>query len=361
MDFTITDEQKALSDAVRELVTRATPELTGDVPVGPQPHDAKVWQQLAEVGALGLPYSEEHGGFGASLVEAVLVAVELGRGRIQSAYADSILAGVLVEELGTDEQKSLIEAIASGESLVIPAINEPMREFSHDAHTVTATQAGDGWTLSGVKEPVRYAADATHVLVTAKAGDTTGVFVVEAPQATGDRLEFAATPATLLGTTADAAAAIDKAINVAIIVLAGESLGAMDAAVPMTAEYLNTRQQFGVPLATFQTLTHRAADMYVSLELARSSVLYGAMALSEDRSDATTASRVKVVVGQSGRHIGQEAIQLHGGIGVTAEYAVGHLTAAITAAEHTYGDTRHHLTRLSAGLRDTGVVEVLHA
>src|SRR5699024_6700537 len=113
--------------------------------------------------------------------------------------------------------------------------------------------------------------------------------------------------------------------------------------VSSTVEYLKTRKQFGVPLMTFQTLTQRAADMYVSLELARSTAFYGAMQLGEDPDDRDTASRLKVIVGQAGRHIGQEAIQLHGGIAMTAEYAVGHLTGRHTAIEHTFGDTRTHL------------------
>src|SRR5699024_9602909 len=144
-----------------------------------------------------------------------------------------------------------------------------------------------------------------------------------------------------------------------IITLAGEALGAMDQALSSTVDYLKTRKQFGVPLMTFQTLTQRAADMYVSLELARSTVLYGAMQLAEDPDDRGTASRVKVIVGQAGRHIGQEAIQLHGGIAMTAEYSVGHLTSRLTAIEHTFGDTRQHLASLAATVGGHETLDVL--
>jgi alkylation response protein AidB-like acyl-CoA dehydrogenase len=143
------------------------------------------------------------------------------------------------------------------------------------------------------------------------------------------------------------------------VAMCAESLGAMSAAVDLTVGYLKTRRQFGVPLMSFQALSHRAADLYVSLELARSTVQYAAMALAEDPTDGALVSRTKVVVGKAGRLIGQEAIQMHGGIGMTAEYAVGHLTARLSAIEHTYGDTRQHLARLAGSVADHTTVEVL--
>lgn len=133
----------------------------------------------------------------------------------------------------------------------------------------------------------------------------------------------------------------------------------MDSAFTMTVDYLKTRKQFGVPLAHFQTLTQRAADMYTALEIARSTVYFAAMTLAVDPGDTATISRLKVVTGKAGRHIGQEAIQLHGGIGVTAEYAVGHRTARLTAIEHTFGDTRQHLARLAAGVRGYGALDLI--
>ncbi len=133
----------------------------------------------------------------------------------------------------------------------------------------------------------------------------------------------------------------------------------MDSALSMTVDYLKSRKQFGVPLMTFQTLSQRAADLYTSVELARSAALFAAMALGDDPDDWATAARTKAVVGQAGRHVGQEAIQLHGGIGMTAEYAVGHRATRLTAIEHSYGDTRWHLARLAAHLRDHESVDVL--
>jgi alkylation response protein AidB-like acyl-CoA dehydrogenase len=134
----------------------------------------------------------------------------------------------------------------------------------------------------------------------------------------------------------------------------------MERAVDMSVDYLKTRKQFGVPLAAFQALTHRAADMYVSLELARSMALYASMALAEGPADPVIAARAKLQIGRSARHIGQEAIQLHGGIGMTAEYAVGHYASRLVAIEHSFGDTRHQLGVLAATLTDHDVVDVLH-
>lgn len=361
MDFTFDDEQRALRDAVRDLAGRHTPASSGgDVPVGPGRHDEAVWSAIADMGLLGLAFGEDVGGAGASTVELSVAATELGRGRVLSAYAETTVAAELINRAGAADQKAkFLPDLLDGSSLIVPALAEPSRAWSLAASDVTAEGEGDSVVLTGTKEPVPYADAATHLVVTARAGDRTGIYLVTDPQVSGARVHFDATPAIQLGSLDDAPAAIEAAVNLGILVVVSEALGAMDAALPMTVEYLKTRKQFGVPLAAFQTLTQRAADMYVSLELARSTVLYTAMALADDHLDSAAASRAKVQVGQSGRHIGQEAIQLHGGIGMTAEYAVGHYTARLTAIEHTFGDTRWHLARLSASLRDYEQVEVL--
>lgn len=338
MDFTLDTEQKALRDAVRDMVARRTP---ADA-IGGGTHDAEQWEQFAEMGLLALPFEE-----GIGPVEVMLVAEELGRARAQSAYVDALLAGHVLAATGHE----LLESVADGSALVLPALNEPGRAWSLDAG-VTAKQDGDVWTLTRVKEPVPYAAAATHVIVNADRG----LFLVESPAVSGARVTLDGTPATLLS---DDAAVLATAVNLATAALCAEALGAMSAAVTMTVDYLRTRKQFGVPLASFQTLTHRAADLYVHLELARSIVQYAAMTLAEDPADSATVARAKAVVGKSGRLIGQEAIQLHGGIGMTAEYAVGHLTARLTAIEHTFGDTRHQLATLGRSIGDYASVDVV--
>lgn len=361
MDFTFDDEQKALADAVRELAARNAPgEAHGDVPVGPAGHEPKVWSAIAEMGLLALPFGEEIGGAGASTIEVAIAATELGKARVETAYAEALTAAGLIAFGGSDQQRAkLLPDLLDGSSLIVPAFAEPGRAWSLEAYDVTASGSDADVTLTGTKEPVPYADAADKLIVTARVGDRTGLFLVEGAAASGMRVRFDDTPAVALGSLDDAARAIQAGVNLGILAVTAEALGAMDAALPMTVEYLKTRKQFGVPLATFQTLTQRAADMYVSLELARSTVLYTGMALAADPYDAAAASRAKVVAGRSGRHIGQEAIQLHGGIGVTAEYAVGHYTARITAIEHTFGDTRWHLAALAGEVADHPQVDVL--
>ncbi|YAL83985.1 acyl-CoA dehydrogenase family protein [Dermacoccaceae bacterium W4C1] len=359
MDFTIDSEQKALRDTAREVAGRHTPDLggSGDVQVGPAAHDPKLWSALAEIGALGLPFAEEVGGFGASPVEVSLVAGELGRAGVQSAYPEAMTAGWVLSK--ADGQSELLEAVAGGEKLVVTGFAEPHQAWSPLTPTTTASGSGDSWTLTGTKSPVLFGEAADAVVVTAKTEAGTALFLVDASDLQDRTLTLEGTAATLLAGPEQAQEVLVEALCLGIVTVTGEAVGAMEAALKMTVEYLKTRKQFGVPLMTFQTLTQRAADMYVSVELARSAALYGAMTAADVPGDGATASRVKAVVGQSGRHVGQEAIQLHGGIGMTAEYGVGHLTSRLTAIEHTFGDTRAHLSGLAQVIGKYDMVEVV--
>jgi alkylation response protein AidB-like acyl-CoA dehydrogenase len=332
MDFTLDNEQKALREAVREMATRFT--ITDAI--GPAPFDADQWGALAEMGVL----FEE----GIGPVEEMVVAEELGRARVRSPYAESLLTSAVLTATGHDD---LVRQMSKGTAVVMPALAEPSRAWGADP-TVTL----DGGNLNGRKDPVPFVDALTHAVVST----TGGLYLVEGPPVDRTGLWFRATPGTKL---ADDASPLQPALNRATVAMCAEALGAMSAAVDLTVGYLKTRRQFGVPLMSFQALSHRAADLYVSLELARSTVQYAAMALAEDPTDGALVSRTKVVVGKAGRLIGQEAIQMHGGIGMTAEYAVGHLTARLSAIEHTYGDTRQHLARLAGSVADHTTVEVL--
>jgi alkylation response protein AidB-like acyl-CoA dehydrogenase len=217
---------------------------------------------------------------------------------------------------------------------------------------------GDVWVLSGTKGPVAYAESVTHAIVTAD----TGVFLVASPPVEGTVLALEATPATLL---TDDPALLVQAVAHGTLVACAEVLGALEQALHLTVDYLKSRKQFGVPLMTFQTLTQRAAVMYTHQELARSAALYAAMVLSdptaaEDGVDvAATVARTKAVVGKAGTLVGEEAVQLHGGIGVTQEYSVGHLLSRIVALDHLFGDTRSQLSRLGRAAPSYDVVRVL--
>jgi alkylation response protein AidB-like acyl-CoA dehydrogenase len=328
------------------------------------------------MGVLGLPFDEKYGGMGAGPVEVGIVAQELGRVVAPEPFLTSVvLAGGVAALAGTDEQKaSILEGVGSGETVLAFAHAEPGTRWTPTASAVTATAAGDDWALSGVKEPVPHGARADLLVVSAllPSGET-GLFLVEADAAGLTRTGYATfdggraarialdgTPATPLG-SGDATAHIARALDAARIAACAEAVGAMEVALTATSEYLKSRKQFGVPLSTFQALTFRAADMYVSLELARSVTLWATMVLASgsDEDVAEAAARAGLQVSRAGRHIGQEAIQLHGGIAMTAEYSVGSYTAHLTALDHLLGDGHHHLTALSATVGDHDEVDPL--
>jgi alkylation response protein AidB-like acyl-CoA dehydrogenase len=378
MDFTYDDEQQALREAVRGLVGKSYADFENRRrTVADEPgFDEKLWTRLAEMGVLGLPFEERYGGMGAGPVEVAIVAQELGRVVAPEPFLTSVvLAGGVVALAGTEEQKaSLLEAVASGETVLAFAHAEPGARWTPTAEKVTATASGEAWTLTGVKEPVPHGVRADRLVVSAALPDGgTGLFLVEgdAPgltrtgYATFDggraaRVALDGTPATALG-SGDATAHISRALDGARIAAASEAVGAMEVALSATSEYLRSRKQFGVPLNTFQALTFRAADMYVSLELARSITLWATMVLAEESDEevADAAARAGLQVSRAGRHIGQEAIQLHGGIAMTAEYSVGSYTAHLTALDHLLGDGGFHLAALSSSVGEHDEVEPL--
>ncbi|QGG40141.1 acyl-CoA dehydrogenase family protein [Aeromicrobium yanjiei] len=380
MDFTLDSEQTALRDAVRGLLSKAydSSETRRQVTKTDPGWDEKTWSRLAEMGALGLPFAEEDGGFGAGPVEVSIVAEEIGRVIAPEPYVEAVvLAGGLVAATGTASQRAeIIGALAEGSLVPAFAHTEPGARYSEDARGVTATATGDGWTLTGVKEPVLGGGRADLLIVSAAVEGGTGLFLVTPDAAGLTRTSYStfdggraahigldSTPAVPLGEPgADQSAAIAASVAAAQIAYGHEAIGAMATALEETTAYLKTRKQFGVPLMTFQALTFRAADMYVSLELARSTVTWATMVLLDGGEGADAleaASRAKLQVSKAGRHIGKEAIQLHGGIGMTAEYSVGHYMSRLTAIDHALGDGRHHLAALSATLDDHGVVDPL--
>ena len=377
MDFLLDSEQEALRDAVRGLLAKAydTSETRRAVTKQDPGWDEKTWQRLAEMGILGLPFAEDDGGMGAGPAEVSIVAEEIGRVIAPEPFVEAVvLAGGLVAAAGTAEQRAeILGALAEGALVPAFAHTEPSSRYELTASGVKASGTGDSWTLSGVKEPVLGGARADLLVVSAAVEDGTGLFLVR-PDADGlsrtgyttfdggraARVAFDNTPATPLGEVgADQSAAIAATVARAQIAYGHESLGAMDTALRTTTDYLKTRKQFGVPLMTFQALTFRAADMYVSLELARSTVSWATLVLLDGGDATEAASRAKLQVSKAGRHIGQEAIQLHGGIGMTAEYSVGHYMSRLTAIDHALGDGRHHLAKLVETLEDHTSVEPL--
>jgi alkylation response protein AidB-like acyl-CoA dehydrogenase len=302
------------------------------------------------------------------------VMSEVGRRLAPEPLLDSVyVPGAVLAEVGSAEQRArVIPGVAAGTSLLAYAHDEPGVRWPSTALSTKADGQGAAWTLTGCKNPVLRGDCADLFVVSALLPDGgVGLFLVEA-QATGvtrtlfrtpdggrgAQIDFQGAAAELLA-SGDIAANAIRATGVRhTAALCAEAVGSMAETLRLTSDYLKSRKQFGVPLSTFQTLTHRAADMYVRLELARSMSLYVTMSLADGVVDPVIASRAKLVVNRSARLIGREAIQMHGGIGLTAEYPVGHHVMRLISIEHTLGGSEEHLSVLSGRIGTYETLEI---
>lgn len=362
MDFQLSDEQALLRDTTRDLLSRTyDPESRNKIIASDLGWSRDVWSQLADTGILGLGFEPEEAG----QIEIMVVLTEIGRRLAPEPVVHAALApGALIAERGSDAQRRLLDEVAAGQKLLAFAHLEAGHRKPTAAVATRAVRQGDSWTLSGTKNPVLAGDCADTLVVSAALPDGgTGLFLVDGTAVTrhsyptfdgqrGAQIDLDSAAAEPLGDAVDASPAIRDALVRIQSALCAEAVGAMEEALRLTTDYLKTRKQFGVTLNKFQALTQRAADMYVSLELARSMNFYAAMSIADGNLDPVIASRAKLQVGRSGRHIAQEAIQLHGGIGMTAEYPVGHYAARLTAIEHTLGSAQDHLQILIGQLAD---------
>lgn len=366
MDFQLSDEQVLLTDTARDLLSRAyDTEIRNTVVDTELGFSREVWKQLADTGILGLGFDPETSG----QIEITAVLTELGRTLAPEPVLFAALGpGGLIAARGSEAQRALLDEVEAGTRLLAFAHIEPGMRSPAGPIVTTAVRQGDSWLLTGVKNPVLAGHCADTVIVSAALpGGGTGLFLIDGAAVTrhsyrtydglhGAQIDLASTPAEPLGDGGDAAAAIADTIIRLQSGLCAEAVGVMDEALRLTTEYLKTRKQFGVTLNKFQTLTQRAADMYVSLETARSMNLYAAMSIADGTVDPVIAARAKLQIDRSGRHIAQESIQLHGGIGVTAEYPVGHYAARLTAIGQTLGAANEQLRVLAGQLGDYEVV-----
>ncbi|GAC80525.1 Acyl-CoA dehydrogenase [Gordonia malaquae] len=370
MEFDLSEEQVMLRDTVRDVLTSTydveTLRSVTDTDLG---WSRDVWNSLAEIGILGLVFSEDDGGMGAGPEELSVVMGELGASLAPEPLLGSVIVpGMLVARTADDATRAdVIGGLSSGERLLAFAHTEPGDRWPHTAVTTTAV---DG-NLTGTKTLVDHGDVADTFVVSARESDgTIGLYLVAADadglartayrthdRRRGAQIELTGAAGTRLG-SGDASQVISDVEVATQSALCAEAVGAMTRALQLTVEYLKTRKQFGVPLATFQALTHRAADMYVSNELAQSMSTYFTAALADGDYDPIIASRAKLQICRSGRHVGQEAIQMHGGIGMTAEYPVGHYVSRLTAISHTLGDADSHLARLSGSVSEWDMVTV---
>ncbi|HSW20879.1 MAG TPA: acyl-CoA dehydrogenase family protein [Ramlibacter sp.] len=369
MDFDFSDEQEQLRDAVRKWVDRSYDFERRRRAVKAGGFDRSTYKELAELGIAGLYIPEEHGGMGMGPVEAMVVMEELGRGIVLEPLAQTLIAGGVLNGYAPDAVKaSWLPRIGSGEALVVLAHQERKARWRLDVCEAQATPAGDGWKLSGAKSLVAAGDHADAFLVPATANGKLAMFLVErAAQGVsasgyitqdGSRaaeLKFEQAPATLV--SADGLAALEHAVDIGIAALCAQAVGVIDKTMAITAEYMNTRKQFGVPIASFQALRHRMADMKMQQELARSMSYYASLKLNAPAPERRRAmARAKYQLGQAMRFVGQNAVQLHGGIAVTEEYIVSHYFKRLTQMELTWGDSLHHLGEVSARMQDTAGV-----
>jgi len=374
MDFDLTEEQRLLRDSVdRLLADNYTFEKRRGYLAEAEGWSRSLWSQYAELGLLGLPFAEQHGGFGGGGVETMLVMEAFGRTLALEPYlATIVLAGTALRLAGNDAQQSaLLSQIAAGEKLLAFAHGERQARDDLPDVLTKATRKGEGWVIDGAKSVVLHGDSADTLIVSARTSgernDTGGItlFLVDgnangvarrsytlrdgtrAAEITLSGVELAAD--AVLGEVGGAFPVIERVVEAGIAAMAAEAVGAMETMQAMTLEYLKTRQQFGQPIGRNQALQHRATEMFVALEQGRSLAMLAAMTIDEpDPAErARNLSMVKAGIGQAARFVSQNAVQLHGGIGMTEEYAVGHYFRRVMVIEHTFGDTAHHLSRLA--------------
>jgi pimeloyl-CoA dehydrogenase small subunit len=374
MDFELSPEQELLRDNVARLMKdRYGFEARKAYQASLQGWSDALWRDYAEMGLLGAPFSEADGGFGGGAVETMIVMEEFGKALALEPYLQTVvLCGALLKHAANAKQRAdLIGAIAAGDLRISFAHAERQSGYDLGDIALSAVKDGGGFVLNGEKTLVGHGDSADKLIVSARAKgdrrdrDGVGLFLVDAnadgltrrgyPTQDGQRAaeiglaNVRVAPHDVLGPPEGALPIIERAVDETIAALAAEAVGAMSEALKMTVDYLKTRKQFGVTIGSFQALQHRAADMIVALEQARSMAYLAAMTAGEDdaKERAKTMSAVKAQIGRSAKFIGQQAVQMHGGIAMTYEYKAGHLFKRLTMIDTAYGDADVHIRRLA--------------
>lgn len=371
MDFNYTQEQLQFKDALRRFIDKDyTFEDRKKIVHSETGVSDEAWATLTELGMTALPIPEEQGGFNGSAVDMLVVMQELGRGLLVEPYFATVLGAQFLKLAGG--QEALLEQVASGSLKLAAALGE--RQGRHELFNIAtaAKPQGDGYILNGSKTIVIHGAQADKIIVSARTSgdtrDTDGIslFVIDANAGGVTRRDYRTidcqraaditfanvqVPASaLLGKAGAGWEILEAASDYGATLLCAEAVGAMDALNAATLEYLKTRQQFGVPIGKFQALQHRMAEMFMQAEQARSMATLAAVKVSAE--DANERRRVvsaaKARVGQALKYVGQQAVQLHGGMGVTDELPAAHHFKRLTMIELTLGDTDHHLARFAA-------------
>lgn len=374
MDFDLTDDQRLLTDSVTRLLGNEYGfEQRKALLKTEAGWSERLWAQYAELGLLGLPIAEDFGGFGGGPVDVMLLMQAFGRHLVLEPYLATVVLGATAVTLAGSaaQREEILTGIAAGETRLAFAHSERQARYDMTDVLTTAKPHAGGFLLEGAKSVVLHGDCADRLVVSARTAggrdDAQGIslFLVDGDAPGVTRRGYTLRDGTraaeislsgvqvgreaLLGEPDQALGTIIRVTEAGIAATAAEVIGAMETMQAMTLDYLKTRQQFGKPIGDNQALQHRAAEMLVAMEQGRSMAMLAAMMVDEPDAEerARNIAMAKVGVGQAGRFVSQNAVQLHGGIGMTEEYAVGHFFRRVMVIEHLFGDTAHHLDRLA--------------
>jgi alkylation response protein AidB-like acyl-CoA dehydrogenase len=375
LNFEFSDEQRQLHDAVeRYLSEQYSFERFRSIKDSADGWDRSVWQGLADLGVLGITVPVEQGGLGFGPLETLAMMGDCGRSLLlEPVLSSAVMATAALRPFADEAHASeLLTGMAAGEKIAVLAHFESGARFESRWVTTRAQRSGDGYRLEGHKGVVMHAGAADVLLVSARtageAGDARGVSLFLVPRAApgvvldayptvdGQRaadvyLKGVALPAaSRLGPEGGALTAVEAALDIGLAALCADAVGVMQAMVDGTVDYVRVRQQFGQPIGRFQALQHRIADMLIHLEQARSmSYLAALHCTAQDVGERRKAlSAAKAVIGQAGRFVGQQSVQLHGGMGMTDELKISHWFKRLTSAQIMFGDSDTHLQRYAA-------------
>jgi alkylation response protein AidB-like acyl-CoA dehydrogenase len=372
MNFELTDEQRMLADMLARFISEQYAFATRErIARSAEGYDSAMWRRFGEIGAIGALFSPEHGGFGGTGDDIAVVFEQLGRGLVVEPFLGALVAGRAIAAAGNSMQHVWLARLMEGQAVASFAHGEPDSRYELARVATSAARTSDGWRLNGTKAVVLCGEAADRFLVSARTSGAVdaehGISLFWVPRQTpglalrgyalidggrGAELVFrdAAVPAdALLGLLDHGFATLEAALGYGVLAVCAQALGAMDAAFAATLDHLRTRRQFGVPIGSFQALQHRMADLAIDLEQTRSAVINAAAALDGPRLARERAlSAAKYTVGQVGTRVAREAVQLHGGIGMTWELPVAHYAKRLVMIDHQLGDEDHHLARYIA-------------
>ena len=376
MDFSFSAEQTLLQDSIEKFIQNDYAfEARQKIVKEELGYSASHWQTFAELGWLGVPFDEADGGFGGSAIEAIIMMESFGKGLVVEPYvATVVMAGGALRVAATAAQKErYLVGVIDGSTQGALAYAEPQGRFNlADLTTQAAAADSGGWVLNGYKAVVLNGPSADFLIVSARTSgdqrdvDGVSLFVVpanadgisrrdyptvDAFRASEITFDSVALPAeSLLGAAGEGLGIIEQVIDEAILAVGAEAVGCMEVLYKATVEYCKTREQFGQPIGKFQVLQHRMVDMFMEHEQAKSLMFMAAMRMAEGYGDEAkkAVSAFKVQVGKSGRFVGQSAVQLHGGMGMTEELSIGHYFKRLTMIDTLFGNVDFHLKRFGA-------------